>query len=76
MFCISNAIVWVEDRGGGSAHRVTEGHEQKTISSVSRNHNFLPWDFLDAVKGFGTSCCCKEDGVLGHRFSPEFIYFF
>lgn len=76
MFCMSNAIGWGEDRGG-SAHRITEGREQKTKSKCFQKSQFWLWDvFFDAVKSFGTSCCCKEDGVLGHRFNPEFIYFF
>jgi len=44
--------------------------------SVSGNHSFLLWDFLDLVWIFGTSCCCREDGMLGYRFDPDFIYFF
>lgn len=77
MFCISNAIVWGEDRGGGRAYRVAEEHEQKTKRKCFQKSQFFVMGFfLDAVKSFGTSCCCKEDGVLGHRFNSEFIYFF
>lgn len=32
-------------------------------------------DIMLSVWSFGTSCYCREDVMLGHRFDPEFIYF-
>lgn len=75
MFCMSNAIGWGEDRGG-SAHRIPEGHEQKTKSKCFQKSQFWLRDgFLMLLKVLAP-VAVVEDGVLGHRFNPEFIYFF
>lgn len=56
--------------------KLQEGISWRQKENASGNHSFLLWDFLDLLWSFGNSCCWREDGMLGCRFDPEFVYFF